>query len=38
MGLTACVMLAYLAYGWDRHLWDIPLMKLPSMFSMSIRG
>lgn len=24
MGMTAVVVLAGTAYGWDRHLWDIP--------------
>ncbi|KAJ8110526.1 hypothetical protein OPT61_g6656 [Boeremia exigua] len=28
IGLTAIVILANQKYGWDRHLWDIPLNKL----------
>ncbi|KAF3004185.1 hypothetical protein E8E13_006247 [Curvularia kusanoi] len=28
IGLTVVVLLANQKYGWDRHLWDIPLTKL----------
>ncbi|KAJ4989844.1 hypothetical protein SVAN01_04681 [Stagonosporopsis vannaccii] len=28
IGLTIVVLLANVKYGWDRHLWDIPLDKL----------
>ncbi|KAH6620442.1 hypothetical protein C7974DRAFT_316803 [Boeremia exigua] len=28
VGLTAVVLLANQRFGWDRHLWDIPLNKL----------
>ncbi|KAF2429363.1 hypothetical protein EJ08DRAFT_573853, partial [Tothia fuscella] len=27
MALTACVILANLSYGWDRHLWDLPFRE-----------
>jgi hypothetical protein len=36
MGLTACVLIAYLAYGWDRHVWDIPFPKLARMLPTRI--
>lgn len=28
-GFTACVILANVQFGWNRHVWDIPLTELP---------
>lgn len=30
-GFTACVILASHSFGWNRHLWDIPLTEIPGM-------
>lgn len=28
-GFTACVILANVELGWNRHIWDIPLTEIP---------